>query len=201
FRQTTTGTYREIAKGWMDLTNPSAGYDSYTAARADRIIAMENIGVFHDYTLYLQPTVHTAKAGNRLALIITTGGTNAAAYTDADAFTFTIDNAATYAYIPKEAGELSIDGRLSIKAAKRPLPGEDFAPAFKLEAVEDVSVNLIVAAYDGKGRLTDASVSNKALSAGEKAQLQASIPYREGLTYKFYIWDASQTPLAKSTAF
>ncbi|MDR0570970.1 MAG: hypothetical protein LBG71_07120, partial [Clostridiales Family XIII bacterium] len=39
FRQTTTGTYREIAKGWMDLTNPSAGYDSYTAARADRIIA------------------------------------------------------------------------------------------------------------------------------------------------------------------
>jgi len=102
FRQTRTGTYREIGKGWMDLNNPQAGFDSYTAARSDRVIARDNLGVFQDYSLFLQPAVHTAKAGNKLALIITTGGASAAAYTGASAFTFTIDNDATNVVIPVE---------------------------------------------------------------------------------------------------
>ena len=100
FVQATTGTYREIAKGWMDLCNPMADYYSNTANRANRIVARDNIDVFHNYSLYLQPAIHTAKKGNKLALIITTGGTNAAGYTGGNAFTFTIDNDATSVAIP-----------------------------------------------------------------------------------------------------
>jgi X-Pro dipeptidyl-peptidase len=102
FRQATTGTYREIAKGWLDLCNPQSGFYSYTADRENRIVAQDNIGVFHDYTLFLQPAIHTAKKGNRLALIITTGGASTAAYTGNNAFTFTIDNEATNAVLPAE---------------------------------------------------------------------------------------------------
>ena len=103
FEQTTgpVDGYREIAKGWMDLLNPKAGFYSYTADRKDRLIASGDIyGVFHDYTLFLIPTIHTAKKGNKLALIITTGTSSSAAYTGANAFSFTIDNDATGAEIP-----------------------------------------------------------------------------------------------------
>jgi len=105
FRQSTAGTFREIARGWMDLANPKAGWWSYTSCRELSINARENLGVFHDYTLYLQPAIHTATAGNKLVLIITNGsslatGTRTAAATGANQFTFTIDNAATNIVIP-----------------------------------------------------------------------------------------------------
>jgi hypothetical protein len=100
FHPTTDGDYREIARGWMNLSQPYSAYDSYTSHIDNRIDLGANIGVFHDYTLYLQPIVHTAKAGNRLALILTTGGTNSAAYTGNNAFTFTVDNEASFVSIP-----------------------------------------------------------------------------------------------------
>ena len=100
FRQATTGTYREIAKGWMDLCNPEAGYESRTAANS--INPRNNIGVYHDYSLYLLPAIHTAKKGNKLALFLTTGATGTAAYTGNNAFTFSIDNAVTNTVIPVE---------------------------------------------------------------------------------------------------
>jgi len=110
-----TGTYREIAKGWMNLAIPSAKYDSHTALHTERLNTRENIGVFHDYTLYLEPGVHTATAGNRLVLLICTGGTNAATITAANAaqgidwFTFTIDNDKTFIDIPI-ADDANADG-------------------------------------------------------------------------------------------
>jgi X-Pro dipeptidyl-peptidase len=103
FEQVTSpvGGYREIAKGWMDLCNPKAGFYSYTADRKDRIVASgDTLGVYHNYTIYLLPVVHTATKGNKLALIITTGTGSTAGYTGNNAFTFTIDNDATYAEIP-----------------------------------------------------------------------------------------------------
>jgi len=102
FTATTNGTYRELARGWMNLAHPDSGYDSISSHIDNRINLRDNIGVFHDYTLYLQPIVHTARAGNRLALILTTGGDNSAAYTGNNAFTFTIDNEASFVTIPVE---------------------------------------------------------------------------------------------------
>jgi len=100
FNQASNLTYREIARGWMDLGNPKSGYPSYTSHINDRIDLRENIGVFHDYTLYLQPSLHTAKAGNRLALIISFGINSTSAYTGNNAFTVKIDNDASYINIP-----------------------------------------------------------------------------------------------------
>jgi len=107
----TTGIFREIAKGWMDLTNPGAGFESYTAGIASQIDPQANIGVWHDYTIYLQPGVHTARAGNRLVLILTTGGSQPSAIAGPsanpahgiDRFSFTIDNNYTNIAIPTAA--------------------------------------------------------------------------------------------------
>jgi len=98
----TDGMQREIGRGWMDLTNPRAGFWNYAARHEDSIIASDNIGVFHNYTIYMQPAVHTALAGNTLALIITPSNNTgrSAAVTGGGQFTFTIDNAATNAVIP-----------------------------------------------------------------------------------------------------
>ncbi|MCL1810536.1 MAG: dockerin type I domain-containing protein, partial [Clostridiales bacterium] len=100
FNQATNGTYRELGRGWMNLCTPLAKYDSYTAAYADRINPRDHLGEFYDYTIYLQPSVHTAKAGNRLVCFLTTGSTSPAAYTGNSAFTFTVDNEASYVVIP-----------------------------------------------------------------------------------------------------
>ena len=102
FTRRTNGQIREIARGWMDLANPRAGFWNYTARREDRIIARDNIGVFHNYTIYMQPAVHTALGGNTLALIITPSNTTgrSAAITGGGQFTFYIDNAATNAIVP-----------------------------------------------------------------------------------------------------
>jgi X-Pro dipeptidyl-peptidase len=102
FNRATTLTYREIARGWMDLGNPYSGYVSYTSHIKDRINLRNNIGVFHDYTLYLQPAIHNAKAGNRLALIISFGNDSTTSYTGNNAFSVRIDNEASNIFIPVE---------------------------------------------------------------------------------------------------
>ncbi|MCL2426900.1 MAG: hypothetical protein FWD05_11265 [Oscillospiraceae bacterium] len=109
-----TGTFREIGKGWMDLTNPGAGFESYTAGIESQIDPQANIGVWHDYTIYLQPSVHTALAGNRLVLILTTGGSQPAPTTGPsanpahgiDRFSFTVDNNYINIDIPIAAREV-----------------------------------------------------------------------------------------------
>lgn len=92
--KTTPAKYKIIARGWMDLANPAAGYDS--ASAADKI-ELED-GVYNDYTLYLQPNRYTVKAGHKLALVIYTYEPGKASY--AQNYAITIDNAASYAEIP-----------------------------------------------------------------------------------------------------
>ena len=106
FNPTTNLTYREIARGWMSLAHPDAGWASNTATPDKRLDIAANFGVYHDYTLYLQPCVHTAKKGNRLALIISTGHNSTQAYTGTNAFTFSIDNEASNVVIPIEFSNL-----------------------------------------------------------------------------------------------
>ena len=95
FAQTET-TYKIIARGWIDLYNPTAGYDSASAEERTDIEA----GEYYDYTIYLQPNVYTVEAGHKLALVIYTyePSMRPASYTED--YTITIDNTATYASIP-----------------------------------------------------------------------------------------------------
>jgi len=99
-------THREIARGFMNLANPGAGWESYTASPESRINIAENLGVFHDYTLYFQPNVHTVSAGNMLVLILGTGHVAGSAhvgnrnYTGVNAFTFAVDTAVSNVVVP-----------------------------------------------------------------------------------------------------
>lgn len=86
--------YKLIAKGWMDLCNPDAGYYSITASREDRVSLKE--GESHSYTIYLQPNVYTVEEGHKLALIIFP----ASRATRGEHYTVTLDNSSVKVEIP-----------------------------------------------------------------------------------------------------
>lgn len=92
--QATDVSYKIIARGWMDLCNPGAGYDSASAGTKVALKAGEN----HDYTLYLQPNLYTVKEGHKLALVIYTYEPGKANYRQN--YQITLDNASVNAEIP-----------------------------------------------------------------------------------------------------
>ena len=59
-------TYKVISRGWMDLCNPGAGFDSNTASTR---VALDG-KTYQNYTIYLQSTVYEVEAGHTLALVI-----------------------------------------------------------------------------------------------------------------------------------
>lgn len=52
-------SYKIVARGWMDLCNPGAGYDSASAQNKVKLVE----GKYYDYTLYLQPNLYEVEAG------------------------------------------------------------------------------------------------------------------------------------------
>lgn len=92
--KTVSSTYKVIAQGWMDLANPNAEFDSASAANKVDLVD----GEYYNYTLYLQPTHYTVKAGHQLALVLFTYDPSMASYSENYGFTF--ENAETYAEIP-----------------------------------------------------------------------------------------------------
>ena len=91
---TTDVSYKVIARGWMDLCNPGAGYDS--ASAATKVSLKE--GQYYDYTLYLQPNLYEVEAGHSLALVVYAYEPGKAAYTQN--YTITLDNSTVSASIP-----------------------------------------------------------------------------------------------------
>ena len=96
--KTVQSKYKIIARGWIDLANPSAGFDSASAANK---ISLKD-GVYHDYTVYLQPNYYTVKAGHKLALVVYTYEPGKASYSEN--YGITIDNHSLSAVIPVPEG-------------------------------------------------------------------------------------------------
>ncbi len=94
--KTSDVSYKIIARGWMDLCNPTAGYDS-ASSTADGKISLK-AGENHDYTLYLQPNLYTVKAGHKLALVIYTYEMGKANYSQN--YQITLENSSVNAVIP-----------------------------------------------------------------------------------------------------
>ena len=90
-------TYKIISRGWMDLCNPGAGFDSHTA---DTRVALDG-KTYHDYTIYLQSTVYEVEAGHTLALVIYAYEPGMAKYSQN--YQITIDNSTVSADIPVNA--------------------------------------------------------------------------------------------------
>ena len=87
-------TYKVISRGWMDLCNPDADFDSNTASTR---VALDG-KTYQNYTIYLQPTVYEVEAGHTLALVIYAHEPGMARYTQN--YQITIKNASVKAEIP-----------------------------------------------------------------------------------------------------
>lgn len=91
YAQTAT-TSKSIGQGYIDLYNPTAGYDSASAATRT---ALEN-GKSYTYTVYLQPSVYTVKAGHTLELSLSLASFDI----DAPKISIDVDNATASVTIP-----------------------------------------------------------------------------------------------------
>ena len=94
-------SYKIITRGWMDLCNPDAGYDSASAANGISLVE----GQAYDYTLYLQPNLYEVPAGHTLALVLYAYEPGMASYDQN--YTITVDNASVAAAIPVSAAPAS----------------------------------------------------------------------------------------------
>ena len=120
-------TYKIISRGWMNLCNPDAGFDSRTA---DTRVALDG-KTYHDYTIYLQSTVYEVEAGHTLALVIYAhepGMTDHYIYgenwdlivnPDSQNYQITIDNSTVSADIPVNAVRSTSGGSSSGSSSSR----------------------------------------------------------------------------------
>ena len=100
---TTDASWQIVTRGWMDLCNPTAGYESATAAREDRVNL--EAGKTYDYTIYFQPTVYEVPAGHTLALILFADESNMGrnySYKNGEEYTITMDPTSIVATVPVE---------------------------------------------------------------------------------------------------
>lgn len=91
YAQTET-TSKSIGQGYIDLYNPTAGYTSASAATRT---ALEN-GKSYTYTVYLQPSVYTVKAGHTLQLSLSLASFDI----DAPKISIDVNNATASVTIP-----------------------------------------------------------------------------------------------------
>lgn len=87
----TAMTSKSIGKGYIDLCNPSAGYDSYTAVMNDPAYVP---GDWNEYTVYIQPTIYTVRENHVIEITIALPG-------DSD-LTLTVDNASVSVELPTQ---------------------------------------------------------------------------------------------------
>ena len=85
--QQTSVTSAAIKSGQMDLYNPSAGYDAASASVRTEL----QPDTWYDYTVYIDPTVYTVKAGHRLRLSVKVLRNDV---------NVTIDNSRSYVLLP-----------------------------------------------------------------------------------------------------
>ena len=111
--KTSPVTYKIISRGWMDLCNPGAGFDSRTA---DTRVALDG-KTYQDYTIYLQSTVYEVEAGHTLALVIYAYEPGMARYTQN--YQITIDNSTVSADIPVNAERSTSGGSSSGSSSSR----------------------------------------------------------------------------------
>ena len=149
-------SYMVITRGWMDLCNPDAGYDSASASAAGKISPEE--GVYYDYTLYLQPTAYRIQEGNQLALILYSYEPFAGmAYMGTGDYVITLDTASLSAEIPVAApvSDLEIISGTGGKV-------NDAAAAPQVENGTDVTVEAIpYAGYAFDHWLVNGEISGK----------------------------------------
>jgi X-Pro dipeptidyl-peptidase len=90
--QQTSVTTAQIKSGQIDLYNPTAGYDAASASVRTEL----QPDTWYDYTVYIDPTVYTVKAGHRIRLSVKVLQNNV---------NVTIDNSHSYVLLPEETAK------------------------------------------------------------------------------------------------
>ena len=168
---TTNVNYKIITRGWMDLCNPGAGYDS---ASASTKVNLEE-GKYYDYTIYLQPNLYEVEAGHKLALVIYTYEPSMASYSQN--YTVTLDNATVSASIPVDQAPATASVTAAYQAVK--------------------PVNLAVSAQEGGSVVS--SVENGAVEAGTTVTVTATA--NEGYTFAGWTVNGKDSGTASPATF
>ncbi len=129
-------SYTVISRGWMDLCNPDAGYES--ASASGKVTPEE--GIYRDYTVYLQPTAYRVQEGNRLALILYPYEPGMADVRKDQNYVITLDVASVSAELPVAAPVSDVEirpgsgGRVNASAAT---PRVENGTTVTVEAIPD----------------------------------------------------------------
>ena len=192
---TTDASWQIVTRGWMDLCNPTAGYESATAAREDRVNL--EAGKTYDYTIYFQPTVYEVPAGHTLALILFADESNMGrnySYKNGEEYTITMDPTSIVATVPVEPrkGGSSSGGSHSGGSSSSGTTKED-VPATPTVSFDDVPASAYyfdaVKWAQGKG-ITNGK-SNGLFGSND--------PCTRGQIVTF-LWRAAGSPAPKGTA-
>lgn len=97
----TSVNYKIVARGWMDLCNPGAGYDSKSAGTK----AALDPNTPNDYTIYLQPNVYKIPAGHKLAVVIYAYEPGFTSYSQQ--YLITLKKGSVSAQLPVDCGKVS----------------------------------------------------------------------------------------------
>ena len=192
---TTDASWQIVTRGWMDLCNPTAGYESATAAREDRVNL--EAGKTYDYTIYFQPTVYEVPAGHTLALILFADESNMGrnySYKNGEEYTITLDPASIVATVPVEPrkGGSSSGGSHSGGSSSSGTTKED-VPATPTVSFDDVPASAYY--FDAVKWAQEKGVTN----GKSNGLFGSNDPCTRGQIVTF-LWRAAGSPAPKGTA-
>ena len=192
---TTDASWQIVTRGWMDLCNPTAGYESATAAREDRVNL--EAGKTYDYTIYFQPTVYEVPAGHTLALILFADESNMGrnySYKNGEEYTITLDPASIVATVPVEPSKSgsSSGGSHSGGSSSSGTTKED-VPATPTVSFDDVPASAYY--FDAVKWAQEKGITN----GKANGLFGSNDPCTRGQIVTF-LWRAAGSPAPKGTA-
>ena len=125
--------YKVVARGWMDLCNPTAGYDSASATGKVDVTTGES----HDYTVYLQPNLYSVPAGHKLALVLYTEEPTRTSRYDGT-YTVKFDVSSVKAEIPVDSADSAAELTAALQDVVIPAPADVAEDAWYYDAVKYV---------------------------------------------------------------
>lgn len=136
--------YKVIARGWMDLCNPDAGFVSSSAVGK---VSLD--GTANEYTISLQPNVYEVAEGHKLAVVLYPYEPSMKSYSQN--YVITLDESSIEVNIPVDEDDL-----------------EDLTAAY--QEIGDVTLNVSA----GEGGTVEANVENGLVTKGTAVTVTAT---------------------------
>ena len=180
--QQTAMTSKSIGKGYIDLFNPTAGYDSYTAEQRTELVD----GKYYDYTVYVQPTLYKVVAGHTIEVSISLPS-------DSN-ITLTVENASTYAELPvQEVCSTFVDVK----------PTDWFYDEVKYVVSEGIFSGVSVNTFDPQGTMNRAMMATVLYNMAGKPAVSGEMPFTDVAAGTWYydavLWASQENVVSGMT--